>query len=311
MNKLPLTKPSNLILLEEILLRLPRKHLNYGIIESEFLKVRAGYLGEKSIPYYLNILDLSNANIFHGLRLPAPNNYFQIDVLIEFDKFLLLIEVKNIKGLIKLGQHPDQMTQTINSHTKPFDDPLSQAKIQSYHLTNFLLKHKVPQKPIHTIAVFSHKEVILDLDIENPNYIRSIQLPNFITNLKNDYVSSHLLPSNEISKILLSSHSPKQYNLSNYNLTKEDLQTGVICTKCDTLPMKRINRKWSCPKCNYQSRSAHENSLKSYKILINNKISNKEAQKFLHINSTTSYKILNRYTQSKIGANRGRYYLLP
>ena len=58
----------------------------------------AGYYGEKSLDYHLSSLNQEKFDIYPGLRLSIRSQYFQIDSLVITTRFLLIIEIKNLKG---------------------------------------------------------------------------------------------------------------------------------------------------------------------------------------------------------------------
>jgi hypothetical protein len=69
-------------------------------IKGDLAKSFAGYRGENSIDYPLSSLPDKKYFIFHDLRLPYKNQFFQIDTLLASTKHFVILEVKNIAGTV-------------------------------------------------------------------------------------------------------------------------------------------------------------------------------------------------------------------
>jgi hypothetical protein len=76
---------------------LPNQPLRQDI-ESELMKIEAGYKRELSLDYHLSFLPDKEYIILHNIRLSYKTFYFQIDTLILHTNFILILEVKNIAG---------------------------------------------------------------------------------------------------------------------------------------------------------------------------------------------------------------------
>lgn len=90
--------PITLLKLEVLLRRLPKEHSIRSTVESDFMKIKSGYVGEKKVDYYLNFLPKKEYSIFHNIRLKSEDHFFQIDTLIITSKYILLLEIKNMLG---------------------------------------------------------------------------------------------------------------------------------------------------------------------------------------------------------------------
>jgi len=101
--------PIKLQKLEILLRRISFLHPKMPKIKEDYLKVKAGYMGEKSLDYYLSFLPEEQYYIFHYLRLPYQNHHFQIDTLILSPYFIPIFEVKNISGTITFDYNFNQL----------------------------------------------------------------------------------------------------------------------------------------------------------------------------------------------------------
>ncbi|MFP5114203.1 nuclease-related domain-containing protein [Bacillaceae bacterium C204] len=96
--------------LEILLQRLPYNHPVHPEVVAEYKSRMAGYRGEKSLLFYLNMLPDEKYYIFHGIRLLCKGYYFQMDYLILCSAFVLVLEVKNISGELKFEKDFNQTT---------------------------------------------------------------------------------------------------------------------------------------------------------------------------------------------------------
>ncbi len=92
--------------------------------------------------------------------------------------------------------------------------------------------------------------------------------------------------------------------LNTYNFSVNDIQRGVQCLKCKTIPIpKKENRTiWNCPVCGFISSVAYQCAIADYALLINNTFTNKEMRNFLEINSqSTVYTLLKKMNIQTVG----------
>jgi hypothetical protein len=62
-------------------------------ISESFGRELAGYLGEKSLPYFIDLITTTSHYDLYGLRLERNNHHFQIDCLFLFPSFFLITEI--------------------------------------------------------------------------------------------------------------------------------------------------------------------------------------------------------------------------
>ncbi len=107
--------PLKMLQLEALLRRLPVDHNKRSNITEDLRKSKAGIKGERSLDYYLTDLPLTNTYVLYDLRLPnTTGHFFQIDVLIITNYYLLILEVKNIAGTLFFDQTFNQLIRTKN-----------------------------------------------------------------------------------------------------------------------------------------------------------------------------------------------------
>ncbi len=85
--------------MEALLRRLPASHSKRVLIENDLAKRKAGFRGEEAVDYFLK--HLNEFTIIHDIRLAGGNDdFFQIDALLLYSNFILILEIKNISGTI-------------------------------------------------------------------------------------------------------------------------------------------------------------------------------------------------------------------
>ncbi|MGG3641280.1 nuclease-related domain-containing protein [Bacillus gobiensis] len=164
--------PISLQKLEAILKRLPKKasfSAKRALIEEEFLKQKAGYNGEQSIDYHLRLLPDKKYFILQDLRLANKYGYFQIDTLILSQHFLVILEIKNIRGTIYFDDDFNQLIRSVDGKEEGFLDPMLQISRQQSELMHWLSNENniFTNVPIETFVVISNPSTIIKSSSSN------------------------------------------------------------------------------------------------------------------------------------------------
>lgn len=313
-------KPLKIMNLEVLQGRVPPAYLKRPYIEAELGKALAGWRGEQAIDYYLSFLPKENNIFIHDLRLEdSEGRFFQIDTLLLSQKYHIIIEVKNMAGTLYFNNDPQQLIQTTNSGEKgekAYPCPILQVERQQLQLQNFLKKLRVPQVPILFLIVISHTNTIIKFaetfKRAKQCVIQSAAIPQKVTAIDETF-KDDTLTQKEVKKIarLLVKHdqvSNPDY-LKRYDISPNDLLTGVHCPKCRQLPMQRKHGKWLCLSCQHSSKDAHIAALHDYFLLVNTTITNQQLRDFLHLSSiSVATKMLSSLSLKKAGHYKGRIY---
>lgn len=280
-------------------------------IESELARSLAGYRGEKSMEYHLNLLPKDDCYIFHDLRLPYDSHFFQLDILILTSAFFLIIEVKNIAGTLIFDQEFKQLHRIFNGIEDTFPDPISQLYRQTFLLKEWLNRQRFPSIPIESLVIISNPNTSIKAIPPQTNLAKHVThssdlLARFHTYQK--LYKEEVISKKEIkklSRLLIKQHNPGSPDLfSQFSIDKNDLIKGIACLKCESLPMVRMKGTWLCLQCGNSCKKAHIEALKDYALLIKPTITTCECSEFLQIPSQDMAKhLLNalNLTTSKIG----------
>ncbi|WP_222591098.1 nuclease-related domain-containing protein [Tenuibacillus multivorans] len=304
--------------LEALERRVSNNHPVFSEIEEALRIARAGDRGERSLDYYVDLIDHDKLRCFYDLRLPWLNYHFQMDTVLVKPSFILITEIKNIVGDIHFKQETKQMIRILGGISETFPNPLLQVSQQQYQLEKYLRLHGFPPIPIYHLVVFANRNCILHIDPTDHFHIgKIIPIQEFIFKFEkiNRAVNKHVLSEAELermSQLFLREHTPYDEDvLKRFGVSKKDLQRGVYCPGCGKLPINREWGTWQCPFCMKSFKQAHIPSLRDYGLLINDTISIEEAREFLIVDSREVVKyIFQNLGISRLGVGRGTRYNL-
>ncbi|MGM0838143.1 MAG: nuclease-related domain-containing protein [Bacillota bacterium] len=317
--------PSFLLTFFALLNRLCEEHQKYLVVKNDYERRKAGYYGEKSINYYLSLIPdiTSDFKVFHNLRLPYKDSYFQIDLLLLFPSFFIILEVKNLTGTLIFDPAHQQLLQIksiegVNTE-KSIMDPVLQAKRQFTQFQSWLKTNKFSPLPGEFLAVLTNPNAIIKTlsnpELINERVIRSVGLSFKVEKYIQKYNDSTTNKKEwkKLSSQIQKGNVPIETNLlSLYEIDKSELLTGVQCSKCNRLGMNRCKGRWNCPQCYHTSKDAHLQALRDYSTLVSKIISIKEFCRFLKIDSIhTARRIIRSMNLPSKGNTSDRKYILP
>jgi hypothetical protein len=308
--------PLSLEKLQALYRRTPVTHHKYKLIKENLAKQSAGYKGELSLVYPLSFLPDKDYYIYHDIRLKAGIHSFQLDALLLSRKCLVLLEVKNITGILYFDQYFHQLIRTQEDKEEAFPDPLIQISRHTFLMKEWLKNQGFQDIPIESFVVISSPYTLIKTSPKNQLISRKILRSDIIPskmhqldlNYKTDALSQKELK--KLSRILLKNDNPGTIDiLKQYGVTKGELIKGVECPFCKRMPMNRTHGHWQCPVCGIKNPDLHLSALKDYSLLISPSITSREAREFLLISSKPLATRLLRHFSSS-GSNKGKIYHL-
>ncbi|MCA0972444.1 NERD domain-containing protein [Halobacillus litoralis] len=270
---------------EYLLSRIPPDHPEAPLIEENFSHHQAGFHGESSIPFHLQYIEDHHLTLYN-LRLPDAVAHFQIDTLLLFPKYALILEVKNRTGQITIDRTSKQMKIIKEDGTSVGDTcPVEQTERQARLLKKWLKDYGL-EMPVYHLVVMANKRCTLEFVVPEPLVIRATSLYNTIQNinpggpgLKKDQLTRLAYALKEAHRDLIPNV------MKRFGVKRRELINGVRCPGCGRYYMRRERYKWCCKYCNHESKSAHERALKEYAYLISPFITTNEDMKYLKISS--------------------------
>ncbi len=154
------TIPELLLKAEALEGRLPKTHEKLPEVKLKIRILRSGYNGEKTIHYHLSQIPQHRYHIFHDIRLPIGDTFFQMDFILLSPKSVILLDGKNHSGKLYLDQN--QMIQEYCDSREIYENPISQAQRHKILLRYWCEKFQIPPFPIDFQVVIckSSTEVI-------------------------------------------------------------------------------------------------------------------------------------------------------
>lgn len=208
-----------------------------------------------------------------------------MDVLVISENGCTVLEVKNIKGKVRLTEAPRQLLRTNEDGTvNIFTSPVVQLENSIRALQHFFLKHKI-ELPIYGAISFPFHSA----EISAPNCPYPIVVGKDLLNFLN---SQPKIPIKFTSRQLQNvakqiKHASRPFNryplCARFKIQSDELISGCRCNNCGTYGLERRFRSWHCSVCHYSNSNAHKQALHEYACLISEQISIQEAMKFLHV----------------------------
>src|SRR5690625_5126918 len=292
-------KPLELVVLEALASRIRKNHLSLSKIQKEIATRQKGFSGELKADYFLEQLS-NRATILQDVGLQVNGRAVQIDTIIITSYSIYCIEVKNIEGTILFNTRLRQFIQRNGEIEKAFRYPLNQAEHQKLQLQMWLHQRQVKNVPISYFIAISEPSTIIQVKGNEEEIAKLVAHAEIIPTMikQNDErlrrTRQPALPHRQIGQMILDECVQyKRDILPKYNLLRTDIVDGVKCPHCLEAVMQWNKRVWRCRHCRMHSRNAHIDALDDYFLLINSSITNKQARKFLKVNSRhTVYRLL-------------------
>ncbi|MCD7033845.1 NERD domain-containing protein [Metabacillus sp. GX 13764] len=260
----------------------------------------------------MTVLLYSTIFAFLALRI-----LFQLDTLIFTPKIAVILEIKNIAGILQFDPQFSQLVRTLNEKEEGMPSPILQIERQEVQLRNWLNRHNQKNLPIAAFVVFSNPATIIKTPSPNTFLLKRIvhaeHLPTKLNTLFQN--GKGILTSKEIRKLtntLIKEHRPHTPNLlEKYKIPVSAIIPGVHCPGCQKLSMKRERGTWHCLYCSKKDKIAHVQALIDFALLIQPTITNEQFRSFTFLSSASvSSKILKSLSIPYEGNYRYRSYNL-
>ncbi|WP_180953685.1 nuclease-related domain-containing protein [Bacillus sp. T33-2] len=309
--------PIKIFMEEALLSRLPKTHPKWQNVYNDRRRRINGLKGENSLDYEFSFLPDKGLLIFHGLRLPHNEYYFQIDTLILSTRFAFIVEIKNYSGTLVFDKASNQMTRIMNEKEDGFANPILQVKRQKKQFNNWLDDHNLPSIPTEYLVEISNPATIIKSGDKEVflKVCKSVELEDRFNSISRSYEKEVLNEKGmrKLKKLMLKEHTPHIPDiLEVFGIQKNDLVTGVQCPSCLAFSMKRQLKNWNCPRCLFHSKDAHIQAIMDYFLIFGSNLTNRMLREFLHISLIkTASNMLTSMKFPYTGKKKGRVYHPP
>ena len=297
--------------LEALLRRLPVSHNEYAYFQEWHRRLSAGFAGEQRVDREWLEINLPQPHYFlHDVQI---TNHFgtthQIDTIFICSYFVVVLEIKNIVGHLDYdaGFHQFKRT-TVEGNVEGMTDPFHQVKRHA-ELLERLIEQLQIEIPVKYAVVFATKNAILSRSLRNQPVFHVSGLRYQIRVWLEQYSMVKVYDEvlHKFMEKLLALHKPMKRDFA---FPVQDIIPGVLCPYCGyKQKMQYHYKKWSCVHCEIVDERAILVALEDYRLLVDNKMTNKSFCAFFDIRSPNiAYKILQQLPLRATGTKRHRKY---
>ena len=290
--------------------RILHTDMDASAIQQEFHRLEAGFAGEIKLKqtlsdYYFK----TDHHVFYNFECMNDKGFsHQMDAILVTPFFIIIFEVKLLSGVLfyKPAQH--EFYRIHNEKRENFRNPLDQVYRHQLFLEQYLRKWQITI-PVYYAVVIANQQAVLDESLENFPIFHISGVPNFIENLYRNTAKTNANMNVIIAKLKQLYQALPPRRTINFNR----LRKGVLCRWCDYKHVMFYHYgSFTCNVCQAKSRDVLFETLDHYRILISEKISNKQFREFFGINSLqAASKILVRLDLERHGTKKGTYYIIP
>jgi hypothetical protein len=288
----------------------------WPVLQKTLRKERGGFAGELRVDRELSEVQFFESYLLlKNLLVGNDSSYCQIDTLVIYSKFILIIEVKNIPGILTYDEETHQLTRRKeNGPIEAMGNPKDQLK-RSERMVKKLLEEHQMQMPVHGLVVFSNPASILEKPFPNCHAIHVSGLYQSLEDLHQVY-ADHTSPKFDHRKVhqLFVLKAPVLTPIKPTHIPTKvftELAMGVLCPNCVGITMQFKYRLWRCNQCQYKSATEHIKALQDYRLLFSKQLTTKQWMEFCGLSSlSTSKRILRDSSLEKVGGNKNRKWLI-
>jgi rubredoxin len=251
-------------------------------------------------------------HIFHDLS-PSLDDKFQIDTFCLIPWHGVILEVKNIAGVLEFKNNPPQLIRTReDGHKDGFDSPVVQLERNCELLKDWLSSRNI-QLPIYGTVVLAYPKQIVAVPPAKTKLLFPSLIPSYFKSLPQHGKKLDKETFDWVSAELLRSHQPfiPKPICETYKIPFGDFQGGARCGACGRIGMIKIPRTWYCPYCKVTNSHAHFGTLREWFLIFKRSMSNRECREFLQIDDIhTATRILQSMNLRSEGTYRYRTYVM-
>ncbi|NYF25136.1 nuclease-related domain-containing protein [Sporosarcina sp. JAI121] len=296
-----------------LIARLSPTHQKVQLLNNIFYRTGAGYSGECNVDSYIERTHFPYlTKVFSDVHLRiSPNFTFQIDTLIITERYVLIVEVKNLKDSIRFVQNPPHLEQVIETgDVTIIDCPVYQIETNKSNLDEWFRQRGISLKTLGILVLANQNTNVKDAP-HDFTIIYKKQLPLYLQNLQPVETVLSTVQFHDITKRILSEQ--QQFNpfplCSYYRIDPKDLRTGLLCHYCNDNLLRKTRETWYCPRCGKDATDPYNKAIHDWLILVKNSINNEECRNFLRLKDKhAAYYALKKSPLVKKGNSSATFY---
>ncbi|MEK5231726.1 nuclease-related domain-containing protein [Lysinibacillus sp. FSL K6-0232] len=298
-------------IVEAIIRRLPSTHPEYPYYYEHLQRILAGFAGEQRMDAEWLEIELPYPYYFlHGLQMiNRSGSTHQIDTIFLYAHFVLILEIKNITGILSYHAPFSQFTRTTAEGVlESMADPFQQVARHVAWIKSLLQQERL-DLPVLSAVVIATKNGILTEGFREQPVFHVTGLRTHLQKWLQQYPQSEKDTKMlfRFAMLLLSMHQKITKELK---VPLQDIIKGVLCSRCANGQRLRYHyKKWLCPRCGVEEHNALHRALEDYRLLVGTMLTNKSFYEFFAIDSPNiAYKLLQQLPLKAEGTKRHRKY---
>lgn len=305
------SKPLKLVGLESLIERLQTNHYQYTRIEEDLRRMKAGYAGEMNFDKHINEFRPSfPIAILHDICLQQNGVYFQMDSIMILPDRILLFEIKNLAGTLKVKSDPTQFIQENNGERKIISNPVTELDRKKIFLSRWLNDRGISTSIEGIVGLAFTNELYIEKELE----ILLAFTQEIPIKLYEIAIGDSQFSYSDIKRIaneMINAHH--EYNpfpmAERMGVQVQDIKVGVLCVNCNNQQMKWRQKKWRCDICLHSSSDKHLDLLNDWFCLIANTITNRQFRYFSTvIDRSVAKRMLQNAGLKMVGRTRNSSY---
>ncbi|QPC47184.1 nuclease-related domain-containing protein [Mangrovibacillus cuniculi] len=293
-------KPYALQYLEALSRRVPEDYKLTKELMNELRNRESGYIGEKNMDFYVARLPFQHTYLI-DLYLPSLG-LTQIDGLLIFEQFILVLESKHISGVVSYNPSTRHLIREYANQVTHFSDPIAQAEFAAVQVQKMLSKVTDKEIVVEHLALLTSKHCVVTSELPE-NICRVEHLYQKVMSYLVKHKDKLILNESEIKASLLQLNRPFENNLSNaFPIDPQNLRKGIICPLCKKIVKQIPYKIYQCNSCDNSEDNLFLLAIKDYALLIDKQPINLHLRQFLQIPCRSKFRrTLQKYNVPKTG----------
>lgn len=305
-------EPPDIFQLQSLLKRTPFTYSQFPHWTEQLRRITAGFHGEQRIDSLWHEIELPFPHFFiHDLFIQKPNSSHQLDTILVTSRFILILEIKSISGLLNFDLQTRQFSRTNKDGSiDGMRNPDDQLRRHEKWMQRFLADQQF-ELPVIGAIVFTYPSSVIQSKAGKRIMIHSSGLLYLMEQLFLKYPEDILTgrKTKQLALKLAGLHSLQPLELPTLPAC---FMKGVLCPVCPGLCLTYHRGKWRCSKCVYVDSLAHLDALSQYRALVKATITSSEFREFTGISSrSVASKMLVHAKMPYTGSFKDRNYIIP
>ncbi|WP_318615805.1 nuclease-related domain-containing protein [Sporosarcina sp. YIM B06819] len=307
-------KPILLKGIPRLIARLHPEHPKLPVLQKQLYRIGAGYSGECNVDSYIERTQFpQTVKIFTDVHLCiSPKCTFQIDTLVIAERYVLIVEVKNLKNTVRFVPNPPHLEQVLETGDEVvLDCPVYQIEANRLNLDEWFRQRGIHLNTLGLLVLANPNTKVVDAP-DNFPIIYKKQIPFYLQKLK---PAEKILTPHQIRDITKQIYAEQQqFNpfplCSFYHINPDDLRKGLLCRNCHGRLQRKNRETWHCPRCIKDAEDPYNDAIQDWFILVKNSMTNSDCRIFLSLKDGNAARyVISRSSLVKKGKSTATFYI--